>query len=67
MSTASSPLPPPRPPGAPWRVADAATFLDVSLRHLRRLLATSQVKSIRLGRRRLIPDAEVQRLARAGC
>lgn len=57
----------PRTPGAPWRVADAATFLDVSVRHLRRLLATNQVKSIRLGRRRLIPDAEVQRLARAGC
>jgi hypothetical protein len=39
----------------------------VSTRHLIRLIDASKVKSIQIGRRRLIPDSEVQRLAREGC
>ncbi|MDB5311553.1 MAG: Helix-turn-helix domain protein [Gemmataceae bacterium] len=59
--------PPTRPPGSPWPIPDAAAFLSISERHLHRLLDANKVKSVRLGRRRLIPDAEVQRLARDGC
>jgi excisionase family DNA binding protein len=58
---------PARPAGAPWPIPDAAAFLSVSPRHLSRLLDAGKVRSVRLGRRRLIPDAEVQRLAREGC
>ena len=58
---------PNRPPGASWPIQDAARFLTISERHLHRLLDAHKVRSLRLGRRRLIPDAEVQRLAREGC
>lgn len=59
--------PPTRSPGSPWSIQDAAQFLNVSKRHIHRLLDANKVRSLRLGRRRLIPDAEVQRLARDGC
>jgi len=55
------------PPGAPWPIPDAAAFLTVSPRHLFRLIDAGRVKSILLGRRRLIADAEVRRLAAEGC
>ncbi len=67
-ATPSTPtVTPARPPGSPWSIPDAAAFLTISERHLHRLLDASRVKSVRLGRRRLIPDTEVQRLAREGC
>jgi excisionase family DNA binding protein len=53
--------------GAPWSIPDAARFLAVSERHLHRLLDAGKVRSVRLGRRRLIPDPEVRRLADEGC
>lgn len=56
-----------RTPGAPWSIPEAAEFLTVSERHLYRLLDANKVRSVRLGRRRLIPDAEVRRLAGHGC
>lgn len=56
-----------RPMGAPWPFADAALYLSVSLRHLVRLADANKVTTIRLGRRRLIPDGEVKRLASEGC
>jgi excisionase family DNA binding protein len=68
--TATTPQVQPQParaPGSPWPINDAALFLHVSTRHLHRLLDTNKVRSLRLGRRRLIPDSEVQRLAREGC
>ena len=49
--------------GGPWSIPDAAEFLGVSERHLYRQLDANKVRSVRIGRRRLIPDAEVQRLA----
>lgn len=58
---------PARAPGSPWPITDAAQFLRVSTRHIHRLLDAGKVRSLRLGRRRLIPDTEVQRLAREGC
>jgi excisionase family DNA binding protein len=64
--TPNAPLSP-RPAGAPWSIQDAAKFLTVSARHVHRLLDAGKLRSVRLGRRRLIPDSEVQRLAREGC
>ena len=58
---------PERPAGAPWPVPDAAAFLSVSPRHVQRLIDAGKVRSVRLGRRRLVPDDEVRRLAREGC
>jgi excisionase family DNA binding protein len=58
---------PARPPGSPWPLDDAAAFLSVSARHLLRLADLGKVRTIRIGRRRLVPDAEVHRLAREGC
>ena len=46
---------------------DAARFLGVSKRHLIRLADLAKVKTISLGRRRLLPDSEIQRLATGGC
>lgn len=56
-----------RTPGSPWSIQDAALFLHVSARHIHRFLDAKKVRSLRLGRRRLIADEEVQRLAREGC
>jgi excisionase family DNA binding protein len=60
----------PSPGGAgepPWPIPDAARFLRVSQRHLTRLITADRVKSITIGRRRLIPAAEVRRIADQGC
>lgn len=56
----------PRPTGSPWPLIDAARFLGVSHRHLVRLIDAEKVKSIRFGRRVLIADAELQRIASEG-
>lgn len=56
-----------RPAGSPWPIPEAAAFLRVSERHVYRLIDARKLKAVRLGRRRLIPDAEVRRLAAAGC
>ena len=56
-----------RKPGSPWAVADAAEFLTVSTRLIWKLIDAGELKSFKLGGRRLIPDAEVQRLATKGC
>lgn len=42
--------------------ADAATRLGVSLRKIYEMLATGELRSAKLGKRRLIPDAELQRV-----
>ena len=67
MLTSNTPTPPTRSSGSPWSIRDAAQFLNVSTRHIHRLFDAGKVRSVRLGRRRLIPDSEVQRLAREGC
>lgn len=56
-----------RPAGALWELPAAAGFLCVSARHLQRQIAADKLGSVRIGRRRLLPDEEVQRLARDGC
>jgi len=52
-----------RLPGKPWSVAHAADFLGISARTLWRLIDARDVKVTRLGRRVLVPDSEVRRLA----
>lgn len=56
-----------RPAGAPWPVPDAAAYLGVSARHLWRKIAEGEIRSIRFGRRVLIPADELTRLAAEGC
>ena len=56
-----------RPLGSPWTIEDAAAFLGgISPRHLRRLIAEGKVKAVNLGRRVLIPDSEMIRVANEG-
>jgi excisionase family DNA binding protein len=62
MTNAVQPSPQ-RPTGKPWGVAEAAEFLGISTRTLWRLIDARDVKVTRLGRRVLVPDAEVRRLA----
>jgi excisionase family DNA binding protein len=52
-----------RPAGKPWGVAQAAEFLGISARTLWRLIDARDVKVARVGRRVLVPDSEVRRLA----
>ncbi|HKB03298.1 MAG TPA: helix-turn-helix domain-containing protein [Gemmataceae bacterium] len=59
--------PPDRPAGAPWPFQEAAEFLRISVRHLIRLADQDKVRTIWLGRRRLVADSEVRRLATEGC
>lgn len=63
----NKPEPVPHDPGAPWPIDEAAAFLRISERHLYRLIDGGKARSFKLGRRRLIADVEVQRLAREGC
>ena len=50
----------------PWPVVVAAEHLGVSARTLDRARVAGQVRTITIGRRRLIPGDEVRRLAAEG-
>lgn len=66
MSAATATLPAvpqQHPLGAPWSLQDAAVYLSISERHLTRLCDDETIRSFRLGRRRFLSDAEVQRIA----
>jgi excisionase family DNA binding protein len=52
--------------GAPSPLPEAAEFLRVSLRHLAKLAAEEKIRTITIGRRRLVPWAELQRVATEG-
>ena len=52
--------------GAPWRMAEVAAFLGLSVRTIYRLADAGQVRTVTFGRRRLVPDVEVRRLATEG-
>lgn len=58
---------PSRSAGSPWSVPDAALFWGISARTAWRLIDSGKVKSIRIAGRVLIPDSEVQRVAKEGC
>jgi hypothetical protein len=62
----TSTVPDDHPAGAPWAVRDAARFLNISERNLHRLLVSKKVKSILIGRRRLVPDEIVRQVAANG-
>ena len=64
--SSAAPDAPARPEGKPWSLRAAAAFWGVSERHVAHLVATSRVRSITIGRRRLLPDDEVKRVAREG-
>lgn len=64
MTTATTPAH--RPAGAPWPIRDAAAYLAISTRHLHRLIDGGKAKALRIGRRVLLADAEVRRLAEQG-
>jgi excisionase family DNA binding protein len=51
------------PSGKPWTIRDASKHLGVSDAHLRRLIKNGEIRGMKLGWRRLIPDDEVRRLA----
>lgn len=55
-----------RPAGSPWSLIDSARFLGLSHRGLVRLIDAGKVRPIRFGRRVLIADAEIRRLASEG-
>lgn len=55
--------PPQRQPGRPWTVDEAAEFLTVSGKHLRRQIELGEVRATRIGKRIIVPDSEVRRLA----
>jgi excisionase family DNA binding protein len=54
-----------RPPGKPWRYAEAAEFLGVSKSTLERAVANGIVRTVTLGRP-AIPDSELRRIAEQG-
>jgi excisionase family DNA binding protein len=56
----------PHAPGAPWSVQSAAAYLGISERHLIYLCDAETIRSFRIGRRRLIADAELRRIAEGG-
>jgi excisionase family DNA binding protein len=52
-----------RQAGKPWSVAEASQFLGISARTLWRMIDTKEVRVARIGRRVLVPDSSVRRLA----
>jgi len=55
-----------REPGRPWSYADAADFLGVCCATVARACRDGRIRCVAFGRRRLIPDDELRRVAREG-
>ena len=58
--------PVPREPGRPWSYAEAADFLGVCTATVARACRDGRIRCVAFGRRRLIPDDELCRVAREG-
>ncbi len=57
----------PRPKGKPWSPGEFATFIGCTVKHIRFLMDTRRLASIKVGKRkRAIPDAEARRFATEG-
>jgi excisionase family DNA binding protein len=56
----------PRVSRPPWRLKEAADALNMSLSTLYRCMDAGQIKYIRIGKCRAIPDDEIQRLQTEG-
>ena len=67
-STDVRPAEPPgeRGPGRPWSYPEAAEFLGVCEATVARACRDARIKAVAFGRRRLIPDDELRRVAREG-
>jgi excisionase family DNA binding protein len=52
--------------GQPWTLDEAAAYLRVCRRHLVRLADDGRIRTIYVGRRRLVPYAELMRVAAEG-
>ena len=67
-STDVRPAEPPgvRGPGRPWSYAEAADFLGVCGATVARACRDGRIHCVAFGRRRLIPDDELRRVAREG-
>jgi excisionase family DNA binding protein len=50
-----------------WPVEVASRRISVSEFTLRRLIKSGHLRSVRVGKRVLIPEAEIQRVIREGC
>jgi excisionase family DNA binding protein len=48
-------------------IGEAAQELGVSKDHVRRLISRSALRAVRLGKRLLIPQGEIDRLVTNGC
>ena len=59
-------VPPVRLPGQGWEIPAAASFLQISEKHLHNLIKAGLVASYRLGRRRFVGDAVVRSIAANG-
>jgi len=67
LTSSFKPAPAPaREPGRPWSYAEAAEFLGVCTATVARACRDARIKSVAFGRRRLIPDAELRRVAAEG-
>jgi excisionase family DNA binding protein len=49
-----------------WRVNDACSALGISRSHIYDLAANGKIRLIKIGSRTVVPDDEVQRIAREG-
>jgi excisionase family DNA binding protein len=47
-----------------FSMAEAASELGISRRHIDRLVTRGEVSTIRLGKRRLVPASEIERIVR---
>lgn len=55
-----------RAAGKPWTVRDAAEFLGVHPRTIQRAIDANKVRPVRFGRKVMLPDAVVRKLATEG-
>lgn len=53
-------------PGQPWELKKAAKFLGVHPRTITRAAGMRKVRVIAFGRKKMVPDSEVKRLAEHG-
>ena len=65
-SATQVPAPAARPPGKPWSLREGAEFVGVCQATLERACRAKRVKSVKVGRRVLIADDELRRVAREG-
>ena len=66
MTGTVPPATPGRPAGAPWHLAEARDYLGIPERTFRKLTSAGTVRTIKIGTKKMVPDAEVRRVAADG-